>query len=120
MKIEDRYNMDMLRTRLDRASKQVDQGLRDISDLLQGTARDIVMVLSLLHPGKTFLFCSAMGTYDISWREADNYKKVICYYKKHPFIKIMDEVQHNYGWEAIPAPVRMIAKDGQVEVQYDW
>ena len=89
-----------------------------MADLIQGAAKDEVMRLSLLHPGEEFEFCSAMGTYDFSWRDEDG--KANYYYANHPICKIMDQVVKNYGWGAIPAPVRMFAKDGKVKTVTDW
>ena len=114
--------LDLLKRRVATDSDQVYKHLRDISDLIQAAAKNEVQRLSLLHKDKTFVFCSAMGTYDIAWRKdiEGDYTPRPIRYENHPIGRLMDKMVKEHGWSSIPAPVMITAKNGKDVTLYDW
>jgi hypothetical protein len=90
---------------------QVRKALDAYAQELERRAEIALRELAQRHPESTVTFCSAMGRYDFSV-DQDTVSM--------PIINAFDSAQNDYGWGAIPAPVRMEIRNGKFEKLTNW
>jgi hypothetical protein len=91
--------------------RNLDKASREYAAALEELARLALLKLAATHPEKTVIFCSAMGTW--TWYVGD-------LDVNPPASRAFQTAKDQYGWNVIPAPIRMEVKDGKFTRLTDW
>jgi hypothetical protein len=97
---------------------KLDTALNALSDFLQQELIDAVRAESLIRKDKKISACSAMGTwscYQVSEGEHTADKALSL-----RVFNLFSDLQRDYGWNVIPAPLLVEALNGKVEAKTDW
>lgn len=102
---------------LAKTKRKLDAALRELSGELEQQAVKSLLSISRKYPAREITFCSAMGSW--GWNSGTyNDRRT---YESTRTERLFDDAQQAYGWGAIPAPIRIKAKNGKItERLTDW
>lgn len=97
--------------------RKLDALLRTLAKQLEGAAVKSLLAISRKYPNRTITFCSAMGSWGWSSGTVNDWRT---YDAERPE-RLFADTRRHYGWGAIPAPIRIRAKNGKIlERLTDW
>lgn len=104
-------------TTITQTKRKLDSALRILAKQLEGAATKSLLAISRKYPTRTITFCSAMGSWGWNSGTGNDWRK----YDAERTERLFSDTRQHYGWGAIPAPIRIRAKNGKVVVRLtDW